>query len=279
MGIEVLIWDFDGTATKVDEEAVNFVVGYKEGFAKAVNVSLRTLNPFWNIMERRVRENPTQHGWTVNGKIVAPAYADPLVECRTIGDFLLLEHGEYQHDPQKRDALLYKLFRENYPKCTIVFKEDAAAAFRASQDFTPTYVVTNSETDAVQGKINLLGTDVSRITVLGGAKKYVLDDEWIALPESLEEPGFGRPLYLRRKNYADILSRIMKEKGVAPEQVLVAGDIYELDLLLPQQLGMHIALLPRERTPAYERSAVTSYARGVVLATPSDVVRYARQVQ
>src|SRR3989338_5962805 len=131
----------------------------------------------------------------------------------------------------------------------------------ASQEFAPTYVVTNSETDAVQGKINLLGTDVSRITVLGGAKKYVLDDEWTALPESLEEPGFGRPLYLRRRNYADILSRVMKEKGVAPEQVLVAGDIYELDLLLPQHLGMHIALLPRERTPFYEQQAVVSYAR------------------
>ena len=279
MGIEVIVWDFDGTATNVDQEAISFVVGYKEGFAKALSLSPRILNPFWRIIEKRVRENPTQHGWTVNGKIVAPAYADPLVECRTIGDLLLLEHTEYQHDPQKRDALLYKLFRENYPKCSIVFKEDAAAAFTDSQDFAPTYVVTNSETDAVQQKIGMLGIDVSRITVLGGAKKYVLDDEWTDLPESLEEPGFGRPLYLRRRNYADILSRIMKEKGVAPEQVLVAGDIYELDLLLPQQLGMHIALLPRERTPAYERNAVTSYTRGVVLATPSDVVRYARQVQ
>src|SRR3989338_5374569 len=238
MGIEVIVWDFDGTATNVDQEAISFVVGYKEGFAKALSLSPRILNPFWRIIEKRVRENPTQHGWTVNGKIVAPAYADPLVECRTIADLLLLEHGEYQHNPKKRDELLYKLFKENYPKCTIVFKEDAAAAFMASQEFAPTYVVTNSETDAVQGKINLLGTDVSRITVLGGAKKYVLDDEWTDLPESLEEPGVGRPLYLCRRNYADILSRIMKEKGVAPEQVLVAGDIYELDLLLPQQLGI-----------------------------------------
>ncbi|MEK6868059.1 MAG: hypothetical protein AABX98_04500, partial [Nanoarchaeota archaeon] len=94
---------------------------------------------------------------------------------------------------------------------------------------------------------------------------------------SIEKEGFGRSLFLRRKNYAAILSQIMTENDVTSEQVLVAGDIYELDLLLPEQFGMHIALLPRERTPAYEREAVTSYPRGVVLATPSDVVRYARE--
>ncbi len=279
MSIEVIVWDFDGTATNVDQEAVPYVAGYKEGFARALTVSPRALDSFWRVMQNRVRDNPTQHGWIVNGKIVAPAYADPLVECRTIGNLVLLDHTDYQYDATKRDTFLEKLFKENYSKCTIVFKEDAGVAFAASQAFAATYVVTNSGTDAVQRKMEMLGTPVSRITVLGGAKKYALDDEWTDFPESIEQPDFGRPLYLRRKNYADILSQIMVEKGVSPEQVLVAGDIYELDLLLPQQLGMHIALLPRERTPAYERDAVTSYARGVVLATPTDVVQYARQCQ
>src|SRR3989338_3369855 len=159
MSIELIIWDFDGTFTNVDEEAVSYVVGFKEDFAKALNITFEHINLFWRRKEKLVREHPTEHGWRFGGKIIAPAYADLLVECRTIGDLLLLEHGEYQHNPKKRDELLYKLFKENYSKCSIVFKEDAAAAFMASQEFAPTYVVTNSETDAVQGKINMLGTD------------------------------------------------------------------------------------------------------------------------
>ncbi len=276
MGIEVIIWDFDGTGTKVDEECVPFVAGYKEDFAKKIGVSATALRPFWNLMQKNVRENPTQHGWTVDGKIVAPAYADPMVECRTIGDLLLLEHSEYQFDAEKRNTFLYDLFTANYPKCLIVFKEDTAAAFAASCDFAPTYVVTNSKTEDVQAKLEKLPADVSRITVLGNARKYLLDHAWEGLPESVLPEGFGRPLYLRRKMYANVLSTIMQTHQASPDKVLVAGDIHELDLLVPQHLGMHIALLPRDRTPAYERNAVTSYSRGVVLASPSEVVRYAR---
>ena len=279
MGIEVIVWDFDGTVTKVDEECIPFVAGYKDDFAKSLGIPIRVLSQFWNIKQKEVRDNPTQHGWTVNRKIVAPAYADPMVECRTIADLLLLEHSEYMNDAKKRDEKLFGLYRKNYPNCLTVFKEDAAEAFIASQAFAPTYVVTNSNTDAVQEKIGKLAIDISGVKVVGNAKKYALDDAWQDVPESVTFEGFGRPLYLRRKFYADILFQIMEQRNVTPEKVLVAGDIYELDLLLPQQLGMHVALLPRDRTPLYERNAVSSYSSGVVLASPADVVQYAKSVR
>ncbi len=82
------------------------------------------------------------------------------------------------------------------------------------------------------------------------------------MPESISIEDLGRPVYIRRKFYFDILEQIAKERGLSFEEVAVVGDICELDLLLPKQLGMYVMLIYGKDTPEYERMFIGSYVKG-----------------
>ena len=83
--------------------------------------------------------------------------------------------------------------------------------------------------------------------------------------------GLGRPVYLRRRSYWDILGKVTS--GLEPGSVLVAGDIYELDLSLPQFMGMRAALLPKPSATAEEIAAVSAYETGFVSYGLGDCLR------
>jgi ribonucleotide monophosphatase NagD (HAD superfamily) len=59
----------------------------------------------------------------------------------------------------------------------------------------------------------------------------------------------------------------MRTHNAQPHEVVVVGDIYELDLALPQHLGMHIGLLVRDGTPEWERMIVQSADNGFTATT------------
>jgi hypothetical protein len=70
-------------------------------------------------------------------------------------------------------------------------------------------------------------------------------------------------MLLGRGRYLDVLASIWAETGTGPEETLVCGDIFELDLGLPAEMGAHVHLIRRETTYAYERDAVAALgARG-----------------
>ncbi len=263
MGVKLVVLDFDGTLTDVDKEAVPFVEGYKTNLAERLNVGRRQLEPQWREAEATIESNPSQYGWLMNGKIVAPAYADPLIMSRTIAGLLLKETGSFR-DESSRDEVLDALFKENYGKLGIAFKDEADRFLTELKCQFGTYVVTNSGTDGVSRKVKQLPTDHADIPIRGDAKKYVLVPEWIDVPESVERDGFGRLLFLQRQKYWNVFAEIMREGDYTPEQVAVVGDIYELDLLLPEHKGMNIVLTPRDSTPDFEVQAVASSPRGYV---------------
>lgn len=84
MGIECVISDFDGTVTDVDKETEPYVAGFKQSISGHIGMSLEDLEHLWNDTLRSVLENPTQNGWKIDGRIVAPAYADPYLLCLAI---------------------------------------------------------------------------------------------------------------------------------------------------------------------------------------------------
>ena len=261
MGVELIVLDFDGTLTEVDKEAVPFVEGYKSSLANRLGISIGKLESKWSDAELAIGLNPSQYGWLMNGRIVAPAYADPLVMSRTIAGLLL---KDTEQDESKRNEVLDALFKENYGKMGAVFKEGADGFLTQLKTQFGVYIVTNSGTEGVAKKVQQLPTNHTEIPIRGDAKKYVLVPEWTEVPENVNGDGFGRPLFLRRQKYWNVLLEIMREKGYAPEQVAVVGDIYELDLLLPEHKGMHVVLTPRSNTPDFEVRAVDSSPRGYV---------------
>ena len=262
MGIELVVLDFDGTLTDVWKEALPAIAGWKADVASELGFTSAQIESRWNQIQERIEQDPSHYGWRMGDKIVAPAYADPNVMARTISDILFDEEQKYMDRSERENILQHRIFATNYKKMGTVFKPEADDFLFSLQDEFRVCVVTNSGTESVMEKISQLPTSHSKIPVYGDAKKYVLNSEWRDVPESVYKEGFGRPLYLQREKYWNLLTQVMAEHSLAPEQVAVVGDIYELDLLLPEQKNMRIILAASQRTPTYELDAVRAYSRG-----------------
>ena len=269
----LLILDFDGTMTDAEREGAPFREGYLEDLAALTERPLAWINAAAERYEAVVAAESGSHGWVFDGRIVAPASVDPYLRMMPVARLILDEVGAFL-SPRDRDRLLDGiLYKYNYQKTRTAFREGAGALLRglgARSDLL-TAVVTNSHTEPVQGKIKLLdeaeGGGVAWLLgrVYGRARKYVLDDRFDAVPESLDLPGLPRPVLLRRRAYFEVLDRLRAEAGVQWAEVRVAGDIFELDLSLPISLGASVALIANPHTPAYERAYLDAHPRGVVL--------------
>ncbi len=134
------------------------------------------------------------------------------------------------------------------------------------------HVVTNADPVVVADKLAALApAGLPRLHVHGDARKFLIvpasrpDDRLAALPAERRLPGLARPLLLRRGRYFDVLTSIWAECGARPAETLVCGDIFELDLALPADLGAEVYLVRRETTYAYETDAVAALgARGSI---------------
>jgi FMN phosphatase YigB (HAD superfamily) len=261
--VELIILDFDGTLTLVDEEAVPFVDAFRQGLSEYVG----DLAARWEDAARRIDAAPDRFGWEYDGVIVAPAHADPYIRCTVMGQLLLEEAGVRKSD---RPEILQTLYRRCYPLSRPVFRPDAKMVLDALlASGLPIFVVTNSATEHVRAKLDRLVPGCGNaIDVRGDARKYVLhepepmDPLFAQLPVHMEVPGLSRPIYLRRGYYFEVLRRIWDETGVGPETTVVCGDIFELDLAMPARLGTRVHLVARPETPEYERRAVRSIPGG-----------------
>lgn len=263
-----VILDFDGTLTDVSKEAEGYAGRYMLGLAKAVGIGEGELSRTWESVQNKVMGDPSAYGWKAGGKIVAPAASDPHILASVVAAESLDTLGLLT-DPAARAATLDFLFHANYRLNPTVFKEGAGEFLSALMGRTRLSIATSSRADSVRDKLSALS--LPRLPdVFGDARKNVLDQAWDAVPERFDA-GLGRPVYLRRRCYYDVLQRI--SSGTDPGQVLVAGDIYELDLSLPQFLGMRAILLPKESATAQEIGAVLAYARGLVCRTLDDCLK------
>lgn len=264
MAIRCVVLDFDGTFTDVEEEGRPFVEVYQKDLEDLVG---RPIAEAWARHERELASAPGRYGWEHEGRIVAPGNADPYIRSGAIAQMIFSEAGILR-DPSLRHALSQLLYQRGYLYTKAAFKPEAKAVLDAiTERGLPTFVVTNSRTDVVAEKIDALGvTRRDRIVVFGDAKKYVIsepdapDPRFSAVPESRRLPGLAeRPIYLRRGKYFSVLAKICAQLGIQPAELLVVGDIFELDLALPAELGASIQLVTRPDTAAYEKEAVLSY--------------------
>ncbi|MBN8611359.1 MAG: HAD family hydrolase [Deltaproteobacteria bacterium] len=272
---ECIVLDFDGTFTRVDDEAVPFVAGFREGLRARVGEIADTR---WDALASRVEADPDHHGWEYDGIIVAPSHADPYIMTTTIAQLLLDELGM---TVGARTEILQALYRENYPKSRNVFRNDARRVVEAVlSSGVPVFVVTNSQTEHVEAKLRELDPrGLERLSVRGDARKFVIAEPerslgtggghawrelWSEVPEKAEISGLSRPMHLRRGHYFDALTKIWDETRTRPENTLVCGDIFELDLALPARLGARVHLVARPQTPEHERRAARTTPGGSV---------------
>lgn len=267
MSIECIVLDFDGTFTLVDREAVPFVRGFVSDLTPIVGERVIAR---WDETVARVKAEPDRYGWEYDERIIAPSHADPYILATTVGQILLAEAGVEARS--ERAETLEALYQRNYPKSLNVFRPDAREVVEAIiGSGLPVFVVTNSQTRHVEAKLDQLAPiGRQQLVVRGAARKFVLtapeqpDEAWSKVPEELHVAGLSRPIFLGRGAYYDALRRIWTETGASPATTLVCGDIFELDLALPAELGARIHLVARPDTPEYERRAARSSPFGSV---------------
>jgi hypothetical protein len=269
----VLVLDFDGTMTDAEAEGRPFRDGYVEDLC--LLVGRKPGDPevlaIADEVEAELARAPGSHPFLWMDRAVAPATVDPYLRMVPIAHRILDRFGAVA-DPTDRARLLGTvLYKYNYAKTLghPVFRPHAGDVLRALAG-TPTWIVTNSDSHAVAGKIAALDhltPGVAWLTsrVRGYARKFDVDDTWTGAPAELEVPGLARPVLLRRREYHDILARVIAETGAAFADLVVVGDIFELDLALPLALGARVALVTSPRTPPYERAYVEAHPRATLI--------------
>lgn len=275
MSNTVLILDFDGTMTDAEIEGKPFRTGYLQDIATLTGLSNDDVFALAKRFEGDVSANPDAHGWVYNGHIVAPATVDPYLRMMPVARMIFDHCGAFANEQDRTrlcDGILYKY---NYTKTQMAFREGAGDVLR-SLTGTRTYIVTNSHTEPVREKVQALDTGDGGLAwlverVFGRAKKYVIDDDFAAVPATMQIPGLARPVLLRRRLYCEVIQALLDDNGVAWDDLLVVGDIFELDLALPLALGARVGLVVNQFTPAYERAFVDSHERGTLVDSLADI--------
>ena len=270
----MLVLDFDGTVTDAEEEGKPFCEGYLEDLAALTDRSLDEILVMAERFEAEVAADPDNHGWQYHGAIVAPASVDPYLRIMPVAR-KVFDVCQVFMDPEDRNRLLDGiLYRYNYQKTGIAFRPGARELLAGLRDI-PTYIVTNSHTDPVCAKIRILadGPELDWLLerVHGRARKYAIDDSFTEVPRALEVDGLSRPILLRRHAYHEVLSRLLAQEGLDWAQLLVVGDIFELDLALPLAMGARVGLVINRFTPEYEKRYVASHERGQLIEALSEI--------
>jgi FMN phosphatase YigB (HAD superfamily) len=257
---ECIVLDFDGTFTDVEVEGAPFVRVYRDALSDLIG---RNIGADWERATAEIAAHPGKYGWVHGGKIVAPGNADPYVRCTAVAQ-LICDAENRLRDPEVRTAVVQAFYQLAYRHTVTAFRPDARETLsRLTSTGLPIYVVTNSSTQVVAQKLRELApAGLERLNVIGDAQKFVvaeasdMDTRFDTVPEEQRLDGLERPVYPRRGRYFDALARIWRETGVRPADTLVCGDIYELDLSLPIELGLQVHLVTGPATTGYERAAV-----------------------
>mmetsp|Transcript_24320 Transcript_24320/g.44642 ORF Transcript_24320/g.44642 Transcript_24320/m.44642 type:complete len:305 (-) Transcript_24320:136-1050(-) len=284
MSSKLLVLDFDGTITDAEVEGLPFRKGYIEDLAQLCGLPLEEGQKLAHDFEQEILEaSPQEFGWIIGGRTVAPAVVDPYLRMKPIAH-KILDHAKAFMNLEERGRLLdVILYKYNYQKTTTSFKAGARSSLEKLKG-TNTFVVTNSHTAPVQGKLQTLGIEPDGSCTLewliervqGDAKKYIVCDSFEDVPEKLELPGLARPVLLRRQKYYGILQYLLRLTGCSWPDMVVIGDVFELDLALPLAMGARVGLMANRYTPAYEKEFLQSMSdRAAVLTSVDQIPEFA----
>jgi hypothetical protein len=261
--------------TDAEAEGAPFRLGYLEDVSILCGLPLAETLALAERFEAEVAAHPQQAGWVYNGHLVAPATVDPYLRIMPVARRIFDTCGVFPSETDRTRLLDGILYKYNYQKTSIAFRPGALAALLALEG-TATYVVTNSHTEPVVHKIRVLGGDTGQLDwlldrVYGRAKKYQVDEDFEAVPAAMRVEGLSRPVLLRRRHYYEVLDRLLKQHGLGWDDLLVVGDIFELDLALPLAMGARIGLVVNDFTPEYERRFVAGHARGHLVSALAEI--------
>ena len=279
----VLVLDFDGTVTDAEAEGRPFRDGYLDDLCTLVGRGAGDPDVMATALkvEHDLAARPESHPFLWMGRAVAPATVDPYLRMVPIAHAILDRFDALPGAVDRGRLLGGVLYKYNYAKTLgqPVFRAGAGPLLGALAD-RDVWIVTNSDTHAVAGKIAALdrrspGVAWLASRVRGHARKFDVDDTWTGVEAELALPGLERPILLRRAAYHEILRTILDAAGAGFADLVVVGDIFELDLAMPLALGARVGLVASPRTPSYERAFVDAHPRCRIIENLVDVAEFA----
>jgi len=274
----LIVFDFDGTLTDIWQGP--FTENYQRDLILLLirTVDQKAVEQALQEAKKKIAANPDKYGWLYQGKIVAPANADPYLLMNTAAS-LVFDSFDIFRSPDDRKCVLDFLFFENYAASPTKFRPEAPAILNQLLKDPESIVrfVTNSNTDEVVSRLictlNLDLIENLHGLVIGSAKKNVIGSEPASTPETFAIPGLERFVYPRRSNYYRVLAELCKQLKVSWQNMVVVGDSLELDLLLPFLLGASVILVANGHTPKYEIEFINAQPkRGRVVNFLSEIV-------
>jgi hypothetical protein len=268
-----IISDFDGLVTDLEAEAVHYFEYFAQDLACQLGLPEHFVSGLLAKEKDIVAVNPGMYGWTEKGIITAPATSDPYVHIGVAAQLMLqkLKAAEFKLLPTEDtwDDILHHVFSRCYPKTGTSFRPGARDFLQTLRAKDAVVIISNSRAEAVQTKLTKLMGENHLIAVIGGAKKYELDQSWDKVPELVHLEGFPRPISMRRKYYYNALTTVglRNIRGVC-------GDIWELDLSLPEFLGIGTALALSNRTPEWERQHYVNHPNGFASSSLEELAKY-----
>lgn len=250
-----LISDFDGIWTNQAKEADyvwNFILEY---LSELTSESKNYVSDTLTLCRKEMNKSPELYGWYNNNSVACFYNEDPFGDNNAIFDYINKTGLSADNDYLKsikliRDSILkkYKSLADFSQDCfylaTTKFKEEgklqpvsdaSEVVNKLNSSGTEIIIVSNSKTKKIEHVFEKAGIIASpehgsAVRVRGDAMKFVLDQSFTEIPESLRiNDKISVPL--RRKSYYEIL----KEENPG----LVIGDVFSLDLSLPLYLRLN----------------------------------------
>ncbi|MBU1020120.1 MAG: hypothetical protein KJ847_02815 [Firmicutes bacterium] len=264
--------DFDGTVTDTKLEATPFIEAYYQEMSRKTGINVYELRERVAIKEKLILDNPQSYGWEVpygdHQVISASATAGPYILCQIAARLYLSDLVNQDkspiRSPSEAKELLRYLFQYSYPFTGTAFREGAKEYLEELSTAYELLVITSSNATKASAKLARLGLD-NDVAVIGDVKKHYLDPSFDLVPEKTTLAGLARPVYLRRREYFNALSH--QGSNIAG----VIGDIYELDLSLPEHLGIQTFLVAVD-APEHEKRHYLGHNNGYATNTLAEVI-------
>ncbi len=270
--MELLILDNDGTLTLLGPEFAGFEQAFLERVQRRSGLGHESFAALLAEQRVRVYQEPHRHGWRHKRYLAAAATVDPNVELRAVCELTL---GACRALPTAQAIAdeLDSYFRELNQLIKTHLRPETPSLMRVlAQAKFPSYVVTNSHPTRVRqclGEIHPAWPD----RVFGHACKNQIIPWFYTIPDcSFALPGFQRRMPLRRRPYYTILNMLRLKHGVEWSDMVVVGDIFEIDLLLPWYMGAQVVLIDHELIPGYERAFIAHHERLHLVTSPAEVL-------
>lgn len=269
---KLMIFDFDGTLSEATKNShLRMRRSFIANLAARLGLDARHVSRLYARQLRHIKKNHHLYGLPSSDGRLACGISDELILLSAVGRSLT-EIKPADITEQQWHAMIQEAYGISYGELKLRFKRDARSII-PKLPREKCWVVTNSPNDKVRARIRTMAKDEETRAwlanqVTGNAEKYLITDNApTVVPEKTRLPGLDRDVHLRRGKYYDIVNELRIMRGASWEEVVVIGDIAELDLVMFAHLNAKVVLVKGRHTLKHEIDYVQNLPDGQALVT------------